>query len=136
VQLLLDGSDSNTANHPPLGYAEGLLAGYSRRVQEDAQRPALGGPVTHGGVDARIRVWYKPGTLVPSGEILLIVPGLIAVVSYDHRGEPEVRSPLPREMGKNGHHGSSLLSTPGTAGWKMALGKLSAYFVLGNDRQC
>ena len=74
VQLLLDGSDSNTAT-TALGYAEGLIAAYSQRVQQDAQRQRAGA-VIHGGVDARIRVWYNPDLVSRN----FIVPGLIAVI--------------------------------------------------------
>lgn len=57
VQLLVDGSDSNTASIA-LGYADAVVQSYAAQLRSDAQ-------VQHGGqplrvpVDPRIRVWYN-----------------------------------------------------------------------------
>jgi ABC-2 type transport system permease protein len=68
VQLLLDGSDANTATIA-LNYADAILARYSQSVLLDGRRLVL--PVT-----AQARVWYNP-TLASRH---MIVPGLIAVI--------------------------------------------------------
>jgi ABC-2 type transport system permease protein len=68
VQLLLDGSDANTATIA-LNYADAILARYSRDVVLRGQRvtlPAVAVP----------RVWYNP-TLASRN---MIVPGLVAVI--------------------------------------------------------
>jgi len=68
IQLLLDGSDANTATIA-LNYASAITAGFSRRVLLDGSRlvvPAV----------AETRVWYNP-TLASRN---MIVPGLIAVI--------------------------------------------------------
>ncbi len=121
VQLLLDGSDSNTAT-TALGYAEGLVAAYSRRVQEEAQRQRAGA-VIHGGVETRIRVWYNPDLVSRN----FIVPGLIAVILMIIVANLSSLT-IAREW-ENGTM-EQLLSTPVRPS-EMALGKLSAYFILG-----
>lgn len=68
VQLLLDGSDANTATIA-LNYADAILARYSQGVVLQGQRLIL--PAT-----AVPRVWYNP-TLASRN---MIVPGLIAVI--------------------------------------------------------
>jgi ABC-2 type transport system permease protein len=68
VQLLLDGSDANTATIA-LNYADAILARYSQNVVLQGQRLTL--PVT-----TVPRVWYNP-TLASRN---MIVPGLIAVI--------------------------------------------------------
>lgn len=68
VQLLLDGSDANTASIA-LSYSDAILARYSRDVVFSGQRVTL-------PVSAEVRVWYNP-TLASRN---MIVPGLIAVI--------------------------------------------------------
>jgi ABC-2 type transport system permease protein len=121
VQLLLDGSDSNTAT-TALGYAQGLIAGYTQRVRADAQRQS-GGAAIQGGVEARIRVWYNPDLVSRN----FIVPGLIAVILMIIVANLSSLT-IAREW-ENGTM-EQLLSTPVRPS-EMALGKLSAYFVLG-----
>jgi ABC-2 type transport system permease protein len=74
VQLLLDGSDSNTASIA-LGYAEALLQAHSLTLQTrwfDRQ----GGSEFKAPVDPRMRVWYNSELKSKN----YIVPGLIAVI--------------------------------------------------------
>jgi ABC-2 type transport system permease protein len=68
VQLLLDGSDANTAVIA-LGYAEAITARFSREVLVRGRRVAV--PAV-----AEVRVWYNPA--LESRQ--MIVPGLIAVI--------------------------------------------------------
>jgi len=68
VQLLLDGSDANTATITQ-GYADAIVAGYSRRLRGDGAGPAL-------PLELEPRVWYNPELRSRA----MIVPGLIAVI--------------------------------------------------------
>ncbi len=68
VQLLLDGSDANTATIA-LNYADAILARYSQNVLLRGQEVTL-------PVNVVARVWYNP-TLASRN---MIVPGLIAVI--------------------------------------------------------
>jgi ABC-2 type transport system permease protein len=68
VQLTVDGSDANTATIA-LGYAEAIVAGFSRQLLLQGRR--VEAPLT-----AQTRVWYNP-TLESRN---MIVPGLIAVI--------------------------------------------------------
>jgi ABC-2 type transport system permease protein len=68
IQLLLDGSDANTATIA-LNYADAILARYSRNVLLQGQQVTLPATVVP-------RVWYNP-TLASRN---MIVPGLIAVI--------------------------------------------------------
>ncbi len=121
VQLLLDGSDSNTAT-TALGYAEALVTNYGQKVRDDAQKQRAGSLI-HGGVEARIRVWYNPDLVSRN----FIVPGLIAVVLMIIVANLSSLT-IAREW-ENGTM-EQLLSTPVRPA-ETALGKLSAYFVLG-----
>jgi len=68
LQLLLDGSDANTATIA-LNYARALVARFSSQVLLRGQR--IGEPVA-----AELRVWYNPA--LESRH--MIVPGLVAVI--------------------------------------------------------
>jgi ABC-2 type transport system permease protein len=116
VQLLLDGSDSNTAAIAQ-GYAEGVIQGYAARLQNGG----VGLPVA--AVDTRVRVWYNPDMLSRN----YIVPGLIAVVMMIITGNLTSLT-IAREW-ENGTM-EQLLSTPVRPS-ELALGKLFAYFLVG-----
>ena len=112
VQLLLDGADSNTASIA-VGYAEAVVQGYTARLR------GLGPPP----VQASVRVWYNPDLLSRD----FIVPGLIAVLLM-------IISALLTSLtiSREWENGTmeQLLSTPVRPA-ELALGKLSAYFLLG-----
>ena len=119
VQLLIDGSDSNTAAIAQ-GYAEGLVLMYSQRLQVPVQTAAGRVPA---GVIPDVRVWYNPDLL--SGNF--IVPGLIVVIVMIIAANLGSLT-IAREW-ENGTM-EQLLSTPARPS-EIALGKLSAYFVVG-----
>jgi len=121
VQFLLDGSDSNTASIA-MGYAEGMLQGYAQRRRQDAEMSRTGS-VMQPPIDARIRVWYNTDLVSRN----FIVPGLIAVILMIIAAMLTSLT-VAREW-ENGTM-EQLLSTP-VRPVEMALGKLSAYFVLG-----
>jgi ABC-2 type transport system permease protein len=119
VQLLIDGSDSNTAAIAQ-GYAEGLVLMYSQRLQVPVQTASRN---IQANVVPDVRVWYNPDLL--SGNF--IVPGLIVVIVMIIAANLGSLT-IAREW-ENGTM-EQLLSTPARPS-EIALGKLSAYFVVG-----
>jgi ABC-2 type transport system permease protein len=73
VQLLVDGSDSNTASIA-LGYAQVVVQSYAAQLRSDIQ-VRRGGQPLRVPVEPRIRVWYNSDLKSKN----FIVPGLIAV---------------------------------------------------------
>jgi len=121
VQLLLDGSDSNTASIAK-GYAEGVVQGFAARVRTDAQSMVAGKPPQI-GVGVETRVWYNPDMLSRN----FIVPGLIAVIMMIITGNLSSLT-IAREWETGTME--QLLSTPVRPA-ELALGKLTAYFLVG-----
>jgi len=121
IQLLLDGSDSNTASIAK-GYAEGIVAAHAGRIRNEEQSRRAGKlpPV---GVRAETRVWYNPDMLSRN----YIVPGLIAVIMMIITGNLSSLT-IAREW-ENGTM-EQLLSTPVRPS-ELVLGKLAAYFLVG-----
>lgn len=74
VQIIVDGSDSNTATIAT-GYAEALTGNYSRNIAMRVMQRRSGRVVTE-PIDMRPRVWYNPDLESRN----YIVPGLIAVI--------------------------------------------------------
>jgi len=121
VQLLLDGSDSNTASIA-LGYADAIIQVYAARMRADAQI-RRGGQAPANPVDARIRVMYNSDLKSRN----FIVPGLIAVTMMIISSLLSSLT-IAREW-ENGTM-EQLLSTP-VRPRELVLGKLTAYFLLG-----
>jgi ABC-2 type transport system permease protein len=121
VQLIFDGSDSNTASIA-LGYAGGLLQSYGRNLRTEAQ-DRRGGIRTAEPFEGRLRVWYNSDLKSKN----YIIPGLIALILMII-GALLTSLTLAREweMGTL----EQLLSTPLRPA-EIALGKMSAYFALG-----
>lgn len=121
VQLLFDGSDSNTASIG-LGYADALVRTYAGRVRDNAINK-LGAPALKPPVDPRIRVIYNE-TLESKN---FIVPGLIAVIIM-------IISALLTSLtiAREWEQGTmeQLLSTP-VRPMELVFGKLAAYFLVG-----
>jgi ABC-2 type transport system permease protein len=121
VQLLLDGSDSNTAGIA-LGYAEMLVRNYSNAVRAEAMN-ARGGQTLTPPVDARLRVWYNSSLESKN----YVVPGLIAVVLQIIAALlTSLTIAREWEMGTM----EQVLSTPLRPA-EMVTGKMLAYFVVG-----
>jgi len=131
VQLILDGSDSNTATIA-LGYAEGVTDGYSREVRieqvnRQAGQPGQGGQTGPADlappVELRPRVWFN-GDLESRN---FIIPGLIAVIMM-------VIAALLTSLtvAREWERGTmeQLISTP-VRGPELIAGKLVPYFVIG-----
>lgn len=121
VQLLLDGSDSNTASIA-LGYARALISGYSNEVRTEYQLRTGAGELK-APVDPQLRVMYNSELRSRN----YIVPGLIAVIIMMIAAMVTSLS-IAREW-ENGTM-EELLSTPVRPA-ELVLGKLSAYFLLG-----
>jgi ABC-2 type transport system permease protein len=121
VQVLLDGSDSNTASIA-LSYVEGMLQSYGLQVRSNGQDRSAGIPLVS-PVDARVRIWYN-STLESTN---YIVPGLIAsmmmVIAALLTSLTVARE---WEMGTM----EQLLSTPVRPA-EIVLGKMLAFFVVG-----
>lgn len=121
VQLLLDGSDSNTASIA-LGYAEALLESYAFELRRRWLERRGGGRLEN-PVEARIRVWYNAELKSRN----FIVPGLIVVILM-------IIAALLTSLtiAREWETGSmeQLLATPLRA-QELVLGKMAAYFVLG-----
>ena len=121
VQLLFDGSDSNTASIA-LGYANNIIQPFAAEVRARALGP-LGAGAGSMPVEPRLRIWYNSQLKSKN----YIVPGLIALILMII-GALLTSLTLAREweMGTM----EQLLSTPLRPS-EVALGKMSAYFALG-----
>jgi ABC-2 type transport system permease protein len=121
VQILLDGSDSNTASIA-LSYVEGMLQNYALQVRSNGQDRRAGMPLVS-PVDSRVRIWYN-STLESTN---YIVPGLIAAMMMVIAALlTSLTIAREWEMGTM----EQLLSTPVRAG-EIVLGKMLAFFVVG-----
>jgi ABC-2 type transport system permease protein len=121
VQILLDGSDSNTASIT-LGYAETVVRNYSFQVRSEMQN-RRGGERAVPPVDPRLRVWYNSSLESKN----YVVPGLIAVILQIIAALlTSLTIAREWEMGTM----EQLLSTPLRPA-EMVLGKMLAYFALG-----
>jgi ABC-2 type transport system permease protein len=121
VQLLLDGSDSNTASIA-LGYAESLVRSYSLELRTLALN-RRGGEHLASPVDAQLRVWYNSSLESKN----YVVPGLIAVVLQIIAALlTSLTIAREWEMGTM----EQILSTPLRPA-ELVLGKMFAYFVVG-----
>jgi ABC-2 type transport system permease protein len=121
VQLLFDGSDSNTASIA-LAYANGIVQTFARELRENAQNK-MGRTFPGAPVESRLRIWYNSQLKSKN----YIVPGLIALILMII-GALLTSLTLAREweMGTM----EQVLSTPLRPA-EIALGKMSAYFILG-----
>jgi ABC-2 type transport system permease protein len=121
IQLILDGSDSNTASIA-LGYAQNILESFGQTIRTQVQ-DRRGGMRLNPTMSGRLRVWYNSDLKSKN----YIIPGLIALILMII-GSLMTSLTLAREweMGTL----EQLLSTPLRPA-EIALGKMSAYFVLG-----
>ena len=121
VQILLDGSDSNTASIA-LGYSDTLVRNYSLILRTDAMNRRAGEHLAP-PVDARLRVWYNSSLESRN----YVVPGLIAVILQIIAALlTSLTIAREWEMGTM----EQILSTPLRPA-EMVLGKMLAYFVVG-----
>ncbi len=121
VQLIFDGSDSNTASIAH-GYANNLIQSFAQEIRSKAQN-RMGGVRFQTPVNSHLRIWYNSDLKSKN----YIIPGLIALILMII-GALLTSLTLAREweMGTM----EQLLSTPLRPA-EVALGKMSAYFALG-----
>jgi len=121
VQLIVDGSDSNTATIA-MGYADVVVMSYSQDVALHEIR-RLGGTNPASPLDLRPRVWFNPDLESKN----YIIPGLIAVIMM-------VIAALLTSLtvAREWERGTmeQLISTP-VKGRELILGKLLPYFAIG-----
>ncbi len=120
VQVIADGSDSNSANIG-LGYAVNLVAAYAEELAA-ARRFRAGAPPPP-GVEARIRVWFNPQLRSRDFMIPGIVAMLLLVVTTNLSSMAIVRE---RELGTL----EQLNVTPLRRS-ELILGKLLPYALVG-----
>jgi len=121
AQLIVDGSDSNTATIA-IGYADIVTQGYSQDVAlREIQR--AGGRALQAPLDLQPRVWFNADMASRN----YIIPGLIAVIMM-------VIAALLTSLtvAREWERGTmeQLISTP-IKGSELILGKLIPYFILG-----
>ena len=121
VQLLADGSDSNTVSIA-LSYADAVIQGYAARLRSDEQVRRGAGQLKI-PVQPQLRVWYNNDLKSKN----FIVPGLIAITMMIIAALLTSLT-IAREW-ENGTM-EQLLSTPVRPS-ELVLGKLLAYFCLG-----
>ncbi len=113
LQVLVDGSDSNTATIA-LGYMAALTDRYAQRASGGRVRPVI---------DPRVRVWYNPELKSRN----FIIPGLIAVIMM-------VIAALLTSLtfAREWERGTmeQLIATPVKPS-ELVLGKLFPYFLIG-----
>ncbi len=121
VQLLVDGSDANTASLA-IGYAEAIVQTYAGRVQVKLARRILGRPPAV-PLELFPRVWYN----TDMDSTNFIVPGLIAVIMM-------IIAALLTSLtvAREWETGTmeQLISTP-LKGPELVVGKLIPYFAIG-----
>lgn len=121
VQILLDGSDSNTASIAA-GYAEAVVQLYSAGLRDQAAVRRGMGKVKL-PIEPRVRVLYNSELKSKN----FIIPGLIAVIMSIIAGMLTSLT-IAREW--EGGSMEQLLSTPVRPS-ELLLGKLCAYFIVG-----
>jgi drug efflux transport system permease protein len=121
VQLIVDGSDSNTATLA-VGYADAVTQTYSQALSLREIR-RLGGTALNAPVDFRPRVWFNPELESRN----YIIPGLIAVIMMVIAALLTSQT-VAREWERGTME--QLISTPVT-GRELILGKLLPYFSIG-----
>jgi ABC-2 type transport system permease protein len=121
VQLLFDGSDSNTASIAK-GYADAMLQGYSFKIRSEAAVRRRGAAIKL-PVDTRLRVLYNSELKSRN----YIVPGLISVIlAIITALITSLTIAREWEMGTM----EQLLSTPLRPS-ELVLGKMGAFFLVG-----
>ncbi|MFB3923373.1 MAG: ABC transporter permease [Terriglobia bacterium] len=121
VQLIVDGSDSNTATIA-IGYATAVAKGYAEEVSLHEVR-RLGGPVLQTPLELRPRVWFNEEMQSRN----YIIPGLIAVLMMIIAALLTSLT-VAREWERGTME--QLISTP-VKGFELILGKLAPYFAVG-----
>ena len=121
VQLLVDGSDANTATIA-IGYAQGVTNGYNSALLLKALQKK-GGKAVAMPLEGKLRVWFNQNMQAKN----YIVPGLIAVIMM------VIASLLTSlTIAREWENGTmeQLITTP-LKPLELIIGKLTPYFVIG-----
>ncbi|MRR57720.1 MAG: ABC transporter permease [Deltaproteobacteria bacterium] len=122
LQVLLDGSDPNTATFA-LGYAQSIVSGYSREIVLRQIRRSTGTEPRLAQLEVRPRVWFNTDMVSKN----YLFPGLIAVIMM-------IIAALLTSLtvAREWESGTmeQLISTP-LRGPELILGKLIPYFTIG-----
>lgn len=121
VQMIVDGSDSNTATIA-MGYADAVVQAYSQDVAIHRLRQT-GGAAPKSLLDLRARVWFNADLESKN----YIIPGLIAVIMMVIAAMLTSLT-VAREWERGTME--QLISTP-VKGRELILGKLLPYFTIG-----
>ncbi len=121
VQLIVDGSDSNTATIA-MGYADVLATVYSQDIARNDRRPPGGRELTL-PLDLQPRVWFNPDLESKN----YIIPGLIAVIMMVIAALLTSLT-IAREWERGTME--QLISTPVKVP-ELIIGKLLPYFAIG-----
>ena len=121
IQLLMDGTDANTATIA-LGYATAIVALYSQELLKQKMN-ALGMARISPPIEPRIRIWFNPDLESKN----FIVPGLIAVIMVI-LAAILTSGTVAREWERGSME--QLISTP-IRNAELILGKLIPYFLIG-----
>lgn len=121
VQLLLDGTDANTANIA-LGYASSIAQLYSQEILARKMN-RLGVSRIAPPLQPRIRIWFNPDLESKN----FIVPGLIAIIMAI-LSAILTSGTISREWERGTME--QLISTP-VGKWELILGKMIPYFLIG-----
>ena len=121
VQLIVDGSDANTATIA-IGYADAIAQKFSQDLTAQ-QIAGRGGPVPRIPLEMRPRVWFNPELQSKN----YIIPGLIAVIMMVIAALLTSLT-IAREWERGTME--QLIATP-VQGGELILGKLVPYFAIG-----
>ena len=121
VQAIVDATDDNSANIL-IGYAQGVVQGYSSEVQIDWLR-TRGIAAQTAGLNVETRTWYNEEL----DSSAFIIPGVLALV-MSVIGAFLTSLTIAREWERGTME--QLISTPVSAA-EIMLGKLAPYFTLG-----
>jgi ABC-2 type transport system permease protein len=121
IQLLMDGTDANTATIA-LGYATAIVALYSQELLQEKMNQ-LGMAKISPPVEPRIRIWFNPDLESKN----FIVPGLIAIIMVI-LAAIVTSGTVAREWERGSME--QLISTP-IRNAELILGKLMPYFLIG-----
>jgi ABC-2 type transport system permease protein len=80
VQLILDGTDSNTAGIV-LSYAAKIAATYSTQLQQEATSRAAGRPVLFRGVELSSRAWYNENLESRNFYVPAVITNIVFIIT-------------------------------------------------------
>jgi ABC-2 type transport system permease protein len=121
IQILMDGTDSNTATIA-LGYAQAIVSLYSQELLQEKMNQLGFGKISS-PIEPRIRVWFNPDLESKN----FIIPGLIAVIMVI-LAAILTSGTISREWERGTME--QLISTP-IRKTELILGKLIPYLVIG-----